>query len=262
MVCAPEHLDVYAIAFMRNVLVEEGVLQGAQGRLIIREGRGKVRIDESIPEAGRKRFVAAHELGHFELHYSKTALLFSCTAEYFDLWRHTNPAAEREANVFAAEFLMPKPMFMPLCAGCKPKFDVITKLAATFKTSLTATSIRFIDLTTEACILVSSSRGRVQWSVSSKGTDQRIRAGQRLSQNSYAHDFFQGQPLPKAPQEVLADAWLPDVRLKSGATLMEESFGMSAYGSVLTILHIENLIEAEDDPEDTQFTPDGRRYRW
>ncbi|GMV90910.1 MAG: hypothetical protein AMXMBFR82_06880 [Candidatus Hydrogenedentota bacterium] len=262
MVCEPAHLDVYAIAFMRKVLVEEGMLQGAQGRLIIREGRGKVRIDETIPELGRKRFVAAHELGHFELHYSKAPLLFSCKAEYFDLWRQTNPAAEREANAFAAEFLMPKPMFAPLCTGCNPTFDVITDLAGTFKTSLTATSLRFIDLTSAACLVVSSNAGVVQWSVSSKGFDQRIRSGQSLSQNTYAYDFFQGQALPKGPQEVLAAAWFPEARLKPDATLLEDSVGMSAYGSVLTILHILNLIEAEDDPVDEHFTPDGRRYRW
>lgn len=262
MADAPECLDVYAIAFLRNVLVEEGVLQGAQGRLVVRDGRGKVRIDDSIPEPGRKRFVAAHELGHFELHRSKDMPLFSCKAEYFDLWRRTNPAAEREANAFAAEFLMPKYMFEPQCAGYLPTVEAVAGLAETFQTSLTATALRFLDVTPEVCLVVCSVGGAVQWSVASKSSEYRIPSGQPLSPDTYAYDFFRGRPLPRGRQEVLAAAWLPKTRVKRGATLYEDSIGMPAYHSVLTILHVEDLIQDEEDPVDDHFTPDGRRYRW
>ena len=124
----PAHLDVYAIAYMRKVLIEEGLLQGAQGRLVVRNGRGKVRIDAGIPELGRKRFIAAHELGHFELHCSSKALFFSCKAEYFDLWRKTNPIVEREANAFAAEFLMPGPMIRPWSLDVSPQSKPLQSL--------------------------------------------------------------------------------------------------------------------------------------
>jgi hypothetical protein len=140
--------------------------------------------------------------------------------------------------------------------------EAITGLANTFKTSLTATSLRFLDLTGEVCLVVCSVAGAVQWSVASKNGEYRIPSGQPLSQDTYAYDFFQGRPLPRGRQEVLATAWFPEASLKQRATLYEDSVGMPAYDSVLTILHIEELIEDEEAPVDDHFTPDGRRYRW
>jgi Zn-dependent peptidase ImmA (M78 family) len=123
----PESLDVGAIAYMRNILVDEAPLDNCDGRLVIRNAVGKATVNSAIPEAGKRRFVAAHELGHFEMHREKTTI-FNCTEEYFDLWRKQNLVHEREANVFASELLMPRDMFDKAAKGAEPNFEAIKHL--------------------------------------------------------------------------------------------------------------------------------------
>ncbi len=262
MIPDPGSLDVFAIAFLRRVLVEEDRLEGAQGRLVIRGDRAKVRIDSSIPEEGRKRFVVAHELGHFEMHRQETHL-FKCKQEYFELWLNKNPVVEREANLFASELLMPKHMFVKEANGMEPNLDSMESLACLFSTSLTATALRFLDCTFEPCAVVCSQEGVIRWCKNTEAFGRRISWGQILNKNTYAYDFFHGAALPSDPQEVLASAWFPDSRMTQNATIQEHSLGMTSYGTVLTLLWVKDLIDSErDEDADDCFTPDGKRHRW
>ena len=262
MIPDPRSLDIRAIAYLRGVLVEDRLLVGAQGRIVIRGSRAKVAVDSSIPEEGRKRFVAAHELGHFELHRQE-AHLFKCKEEYFELWQKQNPAIEREANVFASELLMPTHMFVEAASGMTPNLDSVRELADRFSTTLTATGLRFLDFTTEPCAVICSQEGAVQWCKRTSTFGQWIPSGQVLGENTYAYDFFNGKSLPQGPAEVLATAWFPEARLKPGATIQEHSLGMPSYRSVLTLLVVKDIIECEEDEVvDDHFTPDGKRYRW
>lgn len=66
-------------------------------------------VSESIVnQEGRFRFTVAHELGHLTLH-SKVALSFHETT---DESQFVNRRIEREANRFAAAFLMPIPLLV------------------------------------------------------------------------------------------------------------------------------------------------------
>ena len=60
----------------RNVLVREGALSGSEAYLIRKGNKGIIRVRKDIPEAGRKRFAIAHELGHWEMHSEETQLKF------------------------------------------------------------------------------------------------------------------------------------------------------------------------------------------
>jgi len=262
MIPDPQSLDIRAIAYLRGVLVEDKPLDGAQGRIVIRGDHAKVGVDSSIPEEGRKRFVSAHELGHFELHRQETPL-FKCKEEYFELWRRQNPAVEREANIFASELLMPTRMFGELARGMPPDLHSVRELAERFGTTLTATSLRFLDFTPEPCAVVCSQAGVVKWCKRTGSFGQFIPSGQVLDENTYAFDFFHEKALPQGPEKVLASAWFPGASLREGATIQEHSFGMPNYGSVLTFLLIGDIIEPEEDEGlDDHFTPDGKRYRW
>src|SRR5665647_1852161 len=64
--------------------------------------RKEVLVSDQIPEAGRKRFTIAHEIGHTFLHQGN----HSCKKEYINLSFNKLPQ-ETEANMFAAELLLP-----------------------------------------------------------------------------------------------------------------------------------------------------------
>ena len=74
----PEELVLEDMAFARGVLVIDATLDSADARLVRSGDRGIIRVSDAIPEAGRRRFAIAHELGHWEMH-SKVTQLAVCT---------------------------------------------------------------------------------------------------------------------------------------------------------------------------------------
>ncbi len=66
--------------------------------------------------AARRRFTLAHELGHWVCqHLEGKAAPFYCRSK--DVAPDTDQALEREANVFAAELLMPEPAVRAVFSG-------------------------------------------------------------------------------------------------------------------------------------------------
>src|SRR5690348_1074986 len=87
--------------------VGEAELDGISGLLY--PARRQIVLEERDP-AARKRFTLAHELGHWicQCVDAAEAQPVYCRAEQITL-DLTAKAVEREANVFAAELLMPEP---------------------------------------------------------------------------------------------------------------------------------------------------------
>jgi IrrE N-terminal-like domain len=98
----PVPVDSIAVDLL-GLYVEEAEIE-CSGMLLPAERRVIVRSDE--PEA-RRRFTLAHELGHWVCQHlqGKTAPVY-CRAS--DIAPEADRLLEREANVFAAELLMPE----------------------------------------------------------------------------------------------------------------------------------------------------------
>jgi len=150
----PVDIRVEDIAMEKDVFVVETELGGAEARLI-RDGKtGIVRINASIPEPGRKRFAASHELGHWQMHEKGG---FLCTAA--DMADYQKSPREAEANTFAAEFLMPTFLFRPLCANKAASLELVEELKIRFNTTLTATALRMTEEITGDCwVLLTKNR--------------------------------------------------------------------------------------------------------
>jgi hypothetical protein len=106
--------------------VEERPALGLSGMLLPAERRVVVNADEVAP---RRRFTLAHELGHWVCQVREGAALpVYCRLE--DVAESADRALEREANVFAAELLMPEPAVRAAwaelgeVAACAARFDV------------------------------------------------------------------------------------------------------------------------------------------
>lgn len=164
----PREVDLKDLAMARNVFVREGVMKGAEGRLLRKKKSGIIHIRKGITPEGRRRFTIAHELGHWELHekYSQ----FLCDAE--DMRDYGRSALEVEANHFAAELLMPASHFRAACEKVEPSMSLIKTLSAEFATTLTATAIRFVDTTLWKVVVVWIEGGIIRWSYnnSKRGT--------------------------------------------------------------------------------------------
>ncbi len=116
----------------------------------------------------RQRFTIGHELGHFlnPWHKPKDAEGFRCTSRDMRVTR-AQPGdratqMEVEANVFAAELLMPRPLFQKDLRG-RRGLDVthILALARNYDMSKESTARRYAELQDEACAVVISQNGKV-----------------------------------------------------------------------------------------------------
>lgn len=153
-------IDIKDIIQSRGAFYEEVNMVGTDGRIVTHNERSVISINKSISDAGKKRFTAAHELGHFELHRD---LVVKAVTQY-DLcnWFQVG-SQEREANEFASELLMPTKMFQKECAGKKFGPQLIEHLANTFIVSRTAAILKFAKSGNHPICVVCSQRNAVAW---------------------------------------------------------------------------------------------------
>lgn len=138
-----------------NLLFEE-LESNVSGFLVVKEKKTSIVVNDSHHE-NRKRFTIAHELGHYVLHAKNGDQLFIDKQVY-----HRNAASsvgvvtqEIEANRFAAQLLMPRPMVKKAVEAMEhetgDEIDLsddfsISKLARIFIVSEQALTIRLADL--------------------------------------------------------------------------------------------------------------------
>ena len=237
----PKLIDVEAIAMLRGLVCVTGGITGAEGRLVRAGVGGIIRVGDRSTNEGRRRFTIAHEIGHFELHRRKDRA--TCAVADLNCWGTLGKEEEYQANVFAAELLMPDRLFAPHCRGVRPGLEQIQTLATLFQTSLTATAIRFVDFCPEECALVLSQEGRIRWSyIGPQFRFRYIGSGMELDGFSLAHDYFHGKPGDRRQQHVDASAWFPNIRFRQDAVLQEQSWSLGDYAAVLTLLWIDEDI--------------------
>jgi hypothetical protein len=236
----------------------EDPLKDLDGALILnpKAGIGIICVNNLVAEQGRKNFTAAHELGHWCMDsFEKNAFL--CPRGVIESFKPTIKPMELRANEFAAEFLMPQFLYQPLVDARSPGWNEIKDLADLCQTTLTATAIRFVALTEEACCLVVSHEGRIAWFRKSREFRPYIPMdNRRLSAGTVAYSIFKGDTPPDRFEEVEADDWLSGRRVKPYTEILEWSLPLNSYGQVLTLLYDEEGIsgwgeeeEADEDEE-------------
>lgn len=233
----PSELSIEDIAWVRGAIVVENGLQGADARLIYTPGvqPAIIRVNATIQHVGQRRFAIAHELGHMELKHNPGAPT-ECGEPQFSEWYKSQNAQEVDANLFAAELLMPEAMFRERLERTVPSVELIEGLAAEFQTTLTATAIRYIDLCEERCALAFSLDGRVIWTRRSPDFHSWITPGKKVSPCSMAVDFFRTGTLSEKMKTVRRDAWVENASERE--TIEEQSRAMQSYNSVLSLLWI------------------------
>lgn len=153
-------LDELGIKYFETPLDE-----GVDGALLCSNDNYGIMINENIKYESRKRFTIAHELGHYWIpeHFGD----FKCTSESigsFDLKNNF----EMQADIFAAEFLMPTPLFIEDIKYKSPSFENFESLADKYGTSLTATSIKFLKNDETPGMLIYTANGNIKWSINSR----------------------------------------------------------------------------------------------
>jgi len=148
-------------------VVKAANLESFEGGLFrIEPGRWALLYNEQLSSPGRVRFTQAHELGHFFVH----RLLreeFSCSQSEVAGYEAERKAMEAEADEFASTLLMPVKQFKASLAGQVINLDMLSVASKKFGVSLTSAALRWIRSTEESAVLVLSSDGFMNWSISS-----------------------------------------------------------------------------------------------
>lgn len=204
---------------------------------------GYVVLNSRIKEESRRRFTLAHEIGHHVLP-GQQELSMPCIAGRIENWQRALDPAERAANRFAAEILMPL-VAIRQWVESEPSMEAIQSIAAACETSLSSSSVRLMTLTAYPAAVVWSQEGRARWYTPSASFVRWVRKG-RLNEATLASRWMRGEPLPKQPQAVPAAAWFFEKGLRPGARVWETAIGLPAYGAALSLLVLrEPITESE-----------------
>jgi len=155
-------MDLF-IAGLDAILIEED-LTNCDGKITFGNNKAVIKVNSNIQYIERKRFVIAHEIGHLIMH--RNMQLPEDTFSNFNIIAGMEKALkngrqELEANEFASELLMPEKIFLKEAVGKKFSPLLIKQLAERFKTSLSATAFRYLQLDLHPICLVFIENGKV-----------------------------------------------------------------------------------------------------
>lgn len=235
--------DLDVLTTRLRLSVTEVDSDGFDGVLVRRADRSKgiIAINSGIREDGRKRFAICHEIGHFILPGHGTDRCI-CKSEDIESWRKGAPEHEIEANEFASELLLPYKEIKPFVRQKSLTIAIAQDVSTEFQSSLTAASLKCVEVTEERCAVVFSVAGSIKWFRRNDNFHYFVRVNQKVSDESYAGQLFSGMNVDEPNGAVLADAWLVSETLPTDARIWEDSVFLPYYNSTITILTIHKAL--------------------
>lgn len=187
---------------------------------------------------GRIRFTQAHEFGHYLLHRNDQHTVFQCSEADMYAWDADESNIEKEADEFAAAFLMPTDDFRIQVENQKPSFDLLSHCANRYDVSLSAAMLKWVELSPKRAIVMAVRDDYVLWARSNTAA---LRSGAFLTarQKTISTPFnsilrSKNQKSKIGYNEIQARKWFkdepPDMQLK------EMSFVSDQHGFTLGIL--------------------------
>lgn len=200
---------------------------------------------------GRRAYTVAHEMAHWVLHRQMLNDSVYCSAK--DVFQGGGVDIEREADVFAANLLMPLNDFRAkLPPKDHPNFERLGRMADRYGVSLTAAILRWLEYTETRALVVVSTDGYANWSKPSKAA---LKTGAFIRTRNEPFelparciavqaDFTEET---KAGIEQPAGVWF-------GEPVVEMAIRSDRYDREITVLHLEDrgpVYQAEEPVEDS-----------
>ncbi len=215
---------------------------GISGALIRNGNDFIIYYSSSINHIPFQRFSIAHEFGHYFLPEHPDNILKN-GAHYSTAGKKSNlkDPFEKEADYFSTCLLMPKTIFESEMYKFNDGMEAIKALANLFNTSLTATALRYIELSTSPAMLIISSKGIVDAVFSTRelskfGSCLYTKNGAFPQKNIISTDLSQ--------KEVYLSDWLDtDQNIKA----LEESITLGSYEKTLTVITTSTLYDEIDE---------------
>lgn len=269
-------IDPIAIAAQHGIVVQAkpDAKPGVSGMLLRHGDTFGILYATHVQSEGFRRYSIAHELGHYFLAGHPEKIMkdgeHASQAGYV-----TADPYELEADNFAAGLLMPSQLVRPLLRRQDPGLAVVQMVAETCQTSLTASAIRYAELTRDAVAVVISTGPTIDYcclsdTIKSLKQLNWLKKGSAVPHNTTTARFNQEEKRVVASERDSADIdiqdWLGGIR---SVPTTEEVVGLGRYGKTLTVLSCASLEEEstrdsdQDDEGDEsmmeRWTPKFRR---
>lgn len=201
----PKEIDLEAIAWTLRARVRYRPLDGCDACITGDTERAIITVNSRSPPR-RRRFSIGHELGHWQQHRGR---ILVCRADDIGRGRRNASTAERTADAYAADLLMPAYLFKPVArAYSKLDFATVRAIADVFDASYTATAIRLVETGHAYALLVCHGREGRKWFTSTPGVPERWIPRKDLDEGSRAPDVLSGRVGDDAGlRKIGADAW-------------------------------------------------------
>jgi hypothetical protein len=248
-------VDPFFIAKSEEIICERirSTSPGVSGCLASKENKFGIFYGDYFSNDGFCRFTVAHELGHYFLggHWEHLFAEGEGRHDSESGFASDDPY-EREADAFAAALLMPRELFKAACTKVQSGLAAVEGLAEKCGTSLTATAIRYADLSDDPIAVIGSKDNRVQFAFMSDLLKQRRdltwpKKNSGIPDGTATHRFNR-DPRNIAQSKRMTATALMDVWFDCGGTeyVNEEMVGLGpSYGLTLTIL----VAEPPRDPD-------------
>lgn len=248
------------IAEKHEIIVEPkpATALGVSGMLIKSGDNFGIMYATHIKSAGFQNFSIAHELGHYFLDGHCEKLLKEGIHHSAAGFKNIDPY-EQEADHFAVGLLMPKNFFLKAMKSMSPTLENIKFLANKANTSLTSTSIRFVELCDDPIALILSSSEKIEYCFMSeelknyKGIEW-IKKNSPLPRSSETKKFNENTLNIKNCCEVSSSTnfsnWFGGLVETEGN---EEVIGLGDYNKTLTLLSFSELPSAEELEEEEEL---------
>ena len=159
----PLDLKIEDVIESQRIYIKEESMDGASGRIIPSKNSAIITLDSNIGFDSRRRFVLAHELGHYVLHRDKMKVFIDDEGTLNSWYSDNYAQAEYEANMFAAEFLMPRWIFEDECKGSSFFPELIDYLSEGFEVSKTAAILRYVEYGHFPICIVYCQDNKMKW---------------------------------------------------------------------------------------------------
>jgi hypothetical protein len=198
-------IDLRDLIIYNNGMVREVDLKNCDGRMVMKNGRSIVTIDDTTLEGYRKG------------------------------------TQEKEANDFAAELLMPVEQFKASCDGKRFSPQLISELSIKFNTSLTSTIYRFVDLGNHPIATFYSKEKKVQYWKKSADLFYKIPDINKLDvpSDSVANEFYTYNRIysrKEAIQDITKSTWFELGKYDKDTPMHEFCIVTPRYNSALSVI--------------------------
>jgi hypothetical protein len=229
-VTEPGDIDLEAIAYHVGCEVRYRPLDGCEACILGAGDRAIITITTRCNER-RQRFSLGHELGHWHYYRGRSSI---CRPDDIGNLVRSALHPERIVDNYAAGLLLPRYLFEPRIIGAaRPSFSTVEQLAIEFRTSITATALRLVELTPSVVLICHTSKGR-KWFKAAADVPSRWFPRDDLDADSYAFDVLHRDEDRSRIVKIGADAWF-ERNEASRYEIFEETIRVGA-SEILTLL--------------------------